>query len=301
MQVRDTSVSDKNHLFVFGLGYSARFLCRELAENGWTISGTCQSEEKRAELEAEGIQAYLFDRQRPLENFSDVLATVTHLLSSVPPDKDGDPVIDEHGDDLMHAAHLEWIGYLSTTGVYGDTGGRLVDESATLHPTSERSRRRVAAEAEWWALLEERGLPVHLFRLSGIYGPGYSTLDRVRDGTAKRVVRKGHVFSRIHVADIAQVLRASMTAPHPGAAYNLCDDEPAPPADLTTFACDLLGVEPPPEQDYDEVSKTMSKMALSFWQDNRRVDNTRIKEDLGVTLKYPNYREGLRAIFEGEG
>jgi len=300
MQERGAPVGNKNHLFVFGLGYSARFLCRALKAEGWRVSGTCQSADKKAELEAEGFEAYLFDRERPIENFSSLLASVTHVLSSVPPDKSGDPVIDEHGSDLDHAAHLEWVGYLSTTGVYGDTGGALVDETATLHPTSERSRRRVAAEAEWWALLEERGLPLHIFRLSGIYGPGYSTLDRVRDGTAKRIVRKGHVFSRIHVEDIAQVLRASMAKLHPGGIYNLCDDEPAAPADLTVFACDLLGVDPPEEQDYDEISKTMSKMALSFWQDRRQIDNSRIKDELGVTLKYPNYREGLRAIFEGK-
>jgi len=294
-------VGHKNHLFVFGLGYSARFLCRELAAEGWIISGTCQSEEKKAELEAEGFSAVLFDRGRPIAGFAKRLASITHILSSVPPDKTGDPVIDEHGADILGASHLSWIGYLSTTGVYGDTKGALVDESATLHPTSERSRKRVAAEAEWWALLEERGLPVHLFRLSGIYGPGYSTIDRVRAGTAKRIRRKNHAFSRIHVADIAQVLTASIAKPHPGAAYNLCDDEPAPPADLVTYVCDLMGVAPPEEQDYDEISKTMSKMALSFWQDNRTVDNSRIKQELGVDLKYPNYREGLKAILEGEG
>ncbi len=288
-------------LFCFGLGYSATVLARRLMVGGWSVAGTCQGEDRAAELAALGITAHPFDRDRPLDDFAAALAGTTHLLSSVPPDGDGDPVLDVHGADLAGLSGLRWAGYLSTTGVYGDAGGAPVDESAPLAPTSERGRRRVAAESVWLDLHRGLGLPVHVFRLAGIYGPGRSPLDRVRAGSAQRVVKPGHAFGRIHVDDIAAVLAASMARPAPGAIYNVCDDEPAPPAEVVEFACRLLGLKPPPEIPFDEAAAAMSPMALSFWRDNRRVDNGRLKSELGVTLAYPTYREGLRAVLDSGG
>ncbi len=288
-------------LFCFGLGYSATRLARRLLAQGWSVAGTCQGEEKRRDLAALGIEALVFDRERPLADAAGALAGATHFLSSVPPDGSGDPVLDTLRTAIVAYGGWRWAGYLSTTGVYGDTGGAMVDESSALAPTSERGRRRVAAEAAWLALHRDHGVPVHVFRLAGIYGPGRSPLDRVREGVAQRVIKPGHAFGRIHVDDIATVLMASMANPDPGAVYNVCDDEPAPPADVIAFACRLLGVPPPPPVAFEEAKKGMSPMALSFWRDNRRVDNGRLKRDLGVRLAHPTYREGLAAILAAEG
>jgi nucleoside-diphosphate-sugar epimerase len=286
-------MSTTPHLFCFGLGYSAGFLARRLLAKGWRVSGTCRGAEKQARLRAAGIAAHLFDRDQSLTDCAAALAGATHLLSSVPPDQAGDPVIDAHQAAIDEIAPgLAWIGYLSTTGVYGDRAGGWVDETSELAPTGERGRRRVAAERAWLALRQ----PAHLFRLAGIYGPGSSALDTVREGRAKRVVKPGQVFSRIHVEDIAQVLEASMARPRPGTAYNVCDDDPAPPAEVIAHACELLGRTPPPEVPIELAE--LSPMARSFYDDNKRVDNTRIKRELGVTLRYPSYRDGLKAILE---
>ena len=279
------------HLFCFGLGYSATFLARRLLPQGWRVSGTCRSAEKQAQLKKLGIATHLFDRDRPLADAHAALNGVTHLLSSVPPDAHGDPVIDLHRAEIDAVAPgLAWIGYLSTTGVYGDRAGGWVDETSALEPTGERGRRRLFAEQSWLGLKQ----PAHLFRLAGIYGPGSSALDSVRGGRARRVVKAWHVFSRIHVEDIAQVLEASMARPNPGAAYNVCDDDAAPPADVVTFACALLNVAPPPEVPFEQAD--LSPMARSFYDDNKRVSNARIKKELGVALRYPSYRDGLPAI-----
>lgn len=279
------------HLFCFGLGYTARRLADRLLSLGWRVSGTCRGAEKQAALAAAGISAHRFDRDQPLADIDRLLAGATHLLSSVPPDAMGDPVIDHHGADIDRAApHLVWTGYLSTTGVYGDRGGAWVDEASELAPSGERGLRRLRAERAWLA----RAQPAHLFRLAGIYGPGSSALDTVRAGRARRVVKPGQVFSRIHVDDIVAVLMASMAAPRSGAAYNVCDDDPAPPADVITHACELLGVAPPPEVPYDRAE--LSPMARSFYDDNKRCRNERIKRELGVHLAYPDYRRGLAAL-----
>jgi nucleoside-diphosphate-sugar epimerase len=196
---------------------------------------------------------------------------------------------------LSHLPNLRWAGYLSTTGVYGDCGGAWVDEDSPLAPNVERARRRVEAEQAWRAA----GLPLHIFRLAGIYGPGRSAIDSVRAGTARRIVKPGQVFSRIHVEDIAQSVLASLDHPRPGAVYNLCDDDPAPPQEVIAYACRLLGVAPPPEIPWQQALATLSPMALSFYADSKRVRNDRMKAELGVTLAYPSYREGLRAILAG--
>lgn len=289
------------HLFCFGYGFSARALAACVRPLGWRVSGTARSEAKCRLMRADGIEAFPFERGRPLDGPAATLAPVTHLLSSVPPDADGDAVLDAHEAAIAGAPNLCWIGYLSTTGVYGDTGGAVVDEAAPLHPTVERSVRRAAAERRWLGLFEQDGLPVHVFRLAGIYGAGRSTLDAVRRGEARRIVRPGHLFSRIHVDDIAAVLQASIARPNPGAVYNVCDDEPAEPARVVEHVCRLLGIEPPPPVSFKEAEPSMSAMARSFWQDNRRVDNGRIKRELGVRLAYPTYREGLAALLGGEG
>jgi nucleoside-diphosphate-sugar epimerase len=284
------------HLFCFGFGYSARALALRLMDEGWTISGTCRTEEKCALLASDGVRPFLFDRDQPLINTPAALDGVTDIVSSVPPDQSGDPVLDQYGELIAAAQGLRWIGYLSTTGVYGDTGGALVDETAPLRPTSERSLRRVEAERRWLDLFERHGQPVHVFRLAGIYGPGRSAIEQVRRGEMRRIDKPGHLFSRIHVDDIAAVLRASISRPNPGRIYNVCDDEPAAPSDVIGHACRLLGVEPAPPVPFDRAAAELSPMALSFWRDNRRVDNARIKRELGVALRYPDYRDGLAAI-----
>lgn len=283
-------------LFCFGLGYTAGFLARALMADGWRVRGTCRTAEAQAHLAAASIEAHLFDRAHPLENAATLLGEATHVLSSVPPDELGDPVLDLHGRDLAALDRAPWLGYLSTTGVYGNRDGAWVDETSALAPTGERGRRRVAAEEGWLDLHRRHGLSVHLFRLAGIYGPGRSALDSVRAGTARRVDKPGQVFSRIHVEDIVQALRASMARPDPGAIYNLCDDDPAPPSAVIEFACALLGVPPPPLIPLE--TAPLSEMARSFYADNKRVANCRMKDALGVRLRYPSYKDGLVALLK---
>ena len=289
-------------LFCFGLGYSAGRLAHLLMDEGWTVGGTCQSEVRGAELAEMGVRAYVFDGEAPLGDAAECLASATHLLSSVPPPRDGggdvgdsDPVLAQHGEAIRAATDIEWIGYLSSTGVYGDAGGDRVDETSPVNPSSERSRMRAQAEDEWLAL------GAHVFRLAGIYGPARSALDQAKAGRARRIEKQGHKFSRIHVDDIAGVVRASMARPAPGAIYNVCDDEAASPAVVNGFAYELLGLAPPPVIAFEDAVKTMSPMGLTFWQDNRLVDNRRIKDELEVRLTYPDYRAGLRAILAAGG
>jgi nucleoside-diphosphate-sugar epimerase len=288
------SMGKPGKLFCFGLGFSALHLARRLQQAGWTVEGTCRTAEQQQRLKAQGLVAHLFGRDKPLADPEAAIHDATHILNSIPPDAEVDPVYAEYGTEIAHLHRLRWFGYLSTTGVYGDRGGDWVDEDSDFKPSGERGRRRVVAEAEWVSLLPNCGLPVHIFRLAGIYGPGRSAIDSLRDGTAKRIVKPGQVFSRIHVDDIATVLMASMARPNPGAVYNVCDDNPAPPDEVIAYAAELLGVEPPPAVPYEKAE--MSEMARSFYADNKRVRNNRIKEELGVRLKYPNYRAGLQAI-----
>lgn len=285
-----------SHLFCFGLGYSALALARVLAVAGWTVAGTSRSAKTAAELRTQGFAVTVFDRDQPLP--ATALHGATHVLVSIPPDAEGDPVLDRHGGDIAALPGVAWLGYLSTTGVYGDRGGGWVDEGSALSPTGERGRRRVMAEEGWRALWRERGVPVHLFRLAAIYGPGRSPFAALRAGVAKRIDKPGQVFSRIHVEDLARVLAASIAQPRPGAVYNVCDDEAAPPEAVVAYAAKLLGIAAPPLVPFDEAA--LSPMARSFYDDNKRVRNALIKSELGVILRYPDYRAGLTAILAAE-
>jgi nucleoside-diphosphate-sugar epimerase len=288
----------KKRLFCFGLGYTALALARRVRAEGFEVAGTCREAETALGLRVQGIQAWVFDTGRPLEDPARILNGSTHILSSVPPDAEGDPVLRAHGADIAELGGLAWVGYLSTTGVYGDRKGGYVDETSELQPTGERGRRRVAAEALWLDLWWDDGLPVHIFRLAGIYGPGRSAIDQVLSGHARRIVKPGQVFSRVHVDDIVATLVASMNRPLPGTVYNVCDDEPAPPQDVIAYACELLGREPPPLVPFEKAG--LSEMGRSFFEENKKVRNDRIKRELGVRLRYPSYREGLRALVAQE-
>ncbi len=274
-------------LFCFGLGFSSQALARRLLPQGFAIAGTCRTFEKAQRLSEQGITAHVFSPDHPLD--AEVLTGTTHLLLSIPPDEQGDPVARLFGAALQNLS-LDWAGYLSTTGVYGDRGGEQVGEASPLTPTTQRGARRLLAEQQWSAL----NLPLHIFRLAGIYGPGRNPLVSLRQGKARRIIKPGQIFSRIHVEDIATVLAASIAKPNPGAAYNVCDNEPAPPQDVITYAAQLLGMTPPPEIAFEDAD--LSPMAKSFYADSKRVSNQRLREELGVTLTYPTYREGLRAL-----
>ena len=286
------------HLFCFGMGYSALHLARHLSARGWTVSGTSQSEQSCQIIRRKGFDCTRFDDDHPLD--PSVLDAATHILVSIPPGENGDRVWRAHCDDLAaRAGQIEWLGYLSTTGVYGDRQGGWCDETSPLSPSTRRGEKRVAAEGQWMELYARAGLAVHIFRLAGIYGPGSSQLEKVAAGTARRRVKPGQVFSRIHVEDLAGALMASISKPQAGRVYNLCDDEAVPPQDVVAYAASLLGVEPPPEIPFDP--ETMTPMGLSFFAESKRVSNRRMKDELGYELKYPTYREGLKALLPGIG
>jgi nucleoside-diphosphate-sugar epimerase len=273
-------------LLSIGHGYSARALARRLLPEGWRIIGTTRSNEKAAFLKADGVEPMIWPGN------SLPLAEVSHVLTSVSPDASDDPVLAEARAPLAVATHLEWVGYLSTTGVYGDHGGEWVDETTPLTPTNSRGKARVLAEAEW----QELGLPLHIFRLAGIYGPGRGPFAKVRNGTARRIIKPGQVFSRIHVDDIAQVLQASIRQPNPGSIYNVCDDDPAPPEDVIAYAASLLKLPVPAAVAFEDAD--LSPMARSFYAESKRVRNDRIKNELGVKLFHPDYRAGLAALVD---
>jgi nucleoside-diphosphate-sugar epimerase len=280
-------------LLCFGHGYVATALAEVLAGCGFAIAGTRRSASGVAALAARGHDGHRFDGTQPVA--AETLDGVTHMLLSIPPDDQGDPVLRHHRAALAaRADQLHWVGYLSTTGVYGDRAGGWVDETSALQPVAARGRRRVEAEAAWLAIGQEAGLPVHIFRLAGIYGPGRSQLEAIRDGTARRIVKPGQVFSRIHVDDIVGILRASMARPRPGAIYNVCDDEAAPPQEVVAYAARLLGRDPPPEIPFEAASLT--PMAQSFFAESKRVSNRLVKDELGYRFRYPTYREGLRSL-----
>lgn len=279
-------------LFCFGFGFSAEALANRLKPKGWRTAGTARVPDKVNALTARGVEAFAF----PLADPPEALRGTTHVLVSTPPGENGDPAFRYASDLARLTPRPAWLGYLSTTGVYGDHAGGWVDETTPEAPATERGRRRLAAEQAWGSWGRAANVPVAIFRLAGIYGPGRNQLDSVRDGTARRIVRENQVFSRIHVEDIAQVLEASIAKPHAGAVYNVCDDEPAPPHEVIEYAANLLGVATPKLERFEDAAPTMSEMAQSFYTESKRVRNNRIKQDLGVKLLYPTYREGLKAL-----
>jgi len=278
-------------LFIFGFGFCGRELANRQRALGWRVEGTVRPGHER-----DGCRG--FDRTHPLPRSA--LDGVTHVLASIPPDDQGGDG-DSGGDPALAWLKrfgpwpdLTWAGYLSTTGVYGDHQGGWVTEQTELKAGAGRSARRIEAERAWL----QSGLPVHVFRLAGIYGSGRSALEQVESGKAHRVIKPGQTFGRIHVADVAQVVAASMANPNPGAIYNVADDEPAAPAEVIGYACEILGVPAPPELTWEQAQQRLSPMALSFYADNKKVDNGRIKRELGVILSYPNFRMGLDALLQ---
>jgi nucleoside-diphosphate-sugar epimerase len=280
-------------LLAVGLGYSAAAIAARL--DGWRIIGTARSGSGLAEIASKGHEAVSFDGSAPSPALRSVIGEATHLLVSAPPEADGDPLLRRHADDLRRAPNLVWIGYLSTVGVYGDHQGAWVDETTPPSPISLRSRWRWEAEQAWQAFAAETGRVSQIYRLAGIYGPGRNSLERLRAGQERRIEKPGQVFNRTHVADIAVIVEAGIRAAGRATGiFNVADDEPALPQDVIAYAAELLGLEPPPLIAWDQAD--LSPMAKSFYAENKRVRNERIKRDLGVTLIYPTYREGLRAL-----
>lgn len=275
-------------LFVFGLGYVGQHLGRDLIAKGWRVGGTTRTVVHCERLKSQGFEAMVWDETIPFP--PQALEGVTHILVTIPPDEKGDLVL-RHLDFANISP--KWIGYLSATSVYGNHQGAWVTEKSSLKPTSARGRQRQLAETQWLEkITQDPTFPIHLFRLSGIYGPGRSVLDTIRSGAAQRLDKPGHVFSRIHIDDIVSVLKASMLAPQPGEIYNLGDDEPASTSDVIAYGCDLLGVDAPPLVPFEQGK--ISEALREFYADNKRVANDKIKGALKVSLAYPTYREGLK-------
>lgn len=285
------------HLFCFGCGYSARRLAARVLAAGGRVSGTSRSADGAAALEAAGITPYRFDGERALPGAT--FDGVTDLLCSIPPGEGGDDgVLSLHGDTLAALPDLRWAALLSTTGVYGDTGGAWIDEDAPLNPMNERTARRVDAERTWLDWGAAHDVAVQVFRLPGIYGPGRSPFARLRAGQALRIHKPGQVFNRIHVDDIADALLLGMRQPEKGPVFHLADDEPAPADEVLAYAAELLGMEPPPAVPIEAAG--LSPMAQSFYDECKRISNARVKRELGFTPRYPSYREGLAACLEEE-
>lgn len=275
-------MASSKKLFCFGFGYCAKALSALLAaDGGWTIAASARTPEKCDVLRAAGIDAQLSDSPPDLSG-------VTHILLSAPPDAAGDPVFREHADVIARASSAVWVGYLSATSVYGDHNGAWINEETAVTPRSPRGQQRLMAERQWQSL----DVPLHVFRLSGIYGPQRSAIDDLRAGTARRIDKPGHFFNRMHVTDIARTLMASMQAPQADDIYNLADDLPAPAADVVAEAARLLDMTPPPLEPFD--AATLTPMRQSFYAENKRIRNDWLKQRLGLSLLYPTYREGLQ-------
>jgi nucleoside-diphosphate-sugar epimerase len=287
-------------LICFGFGYSAEHFVAAYGAKFDRIIGTVRGSERAAILnayDAGRLQALVFDGMRPTPELNSAIAEADYVLVSVPPGENGDPVLAACGDALSRAKNLHEIVYLSTIGVYGDRGGQWVDEDTQPAPDSGRGSARLAAERDWQSLGQRSGAGVAVLRLAGIYGPGQNALVQIGRGKARRVLKPGQIFNRIHAADIAQAIDAAFTR-HASGIFNVADDAPSPPGDPIVFAAQLLGVAPPPEIPFAQAAPAMSPMALSFWQECRRVRNDKLKRELGVVLRYPTYREGLSALFE---
>ncbi|MFN3129740.1 SDR family oxidoreductase [Roseibium sp.] len=284
-------------LFVFGVGYSSKAIIEEVRDRFDWIGGTTRSAEKASALRENGIEPFIFDGETPGDGIAAALATATHVLVSIAPSEAGDPVLNQHGADIA-AASPKWVGYLSTVGVYGNHDGAWVDETTVCKPVSKRSVQRFAAEEAWLSFAEQTSVPVQIFRLSGIYGPGRNTFENFKKGRARRLIKPGQVFNRIHVADIAGAVSIAMQSPKTRV-FNVTDDQPAPPQDVVTYAAELLGVTPPPEVAFETADLT--PMARSFYGENKRVSNQRVKDELGYTFRYPDYRIALNTLVQNYG
>jgi nucleoside-diphosphate-sugar epimerase len=282
------------NLFCFGLGYSAETLVHLHGSRFASISGTVRTLDKANRLRAAGINAIVYAGGSGGPLVRAALESADALLVSAAPDEAGDPMLRQLRSELMDAENLRTAVYLSTVGVYGDHGGAWIDESASLKPTSERAKRRVAAEQAWTAFGEEHGVTVQLHRLAGIYGPGRNQIEDLRNGTARRIVKPGQVFNRIHVEDIAGAAMAGFLKPDIAGAFNICDNEPCPPQDVVAYGADLLGIPPPPETPFE--TAVLSEMARSFYSESKRCSNRRLRDVLGYAMRYPTYREGLKSL-----
>ena len=285
---------DIANLLCVGLGYAATALARRLATAGTGIAGTARDDKGATEIAEKGWRGHVFDGGTVSAPVADAVAEATHILLSAPPTQGGDPALSTLGPHIARSGRLEWIGYLSTVGVYGDHGGQWVDETTPCRDPGAQGQLRLDAECAWSAFGAEHGKRVEIFRLPGIYGPGRSQVDQLLAGTARRIHKPGQVFNRIHVEDIAAALEAAMTTPSSHTVFNIVDDEPAPADEVVAYAAELLGMSPPPLVRFEDAS--VSPSAARFYTQSKRCSNRRMKEVLGVRLTYPTYREGLAAI-----
>jgi nucleoside-diphosphate-sugar epimerase len=282
------------NLFIFGLGYSAMTLVRDHGAEFVTISGTVRTLDKAKRLRAEGVNAIVYAGGAAGHYVEAALKAADALIVSAAPDEAGDPMLRQLHPALDAAENLRHVIYWSTVGVYGDHGGAWIDESAALNAVSERGKRRIEAESAWTAHGAARGIPVQLHRLAGIYGPGRSALDDLREGTARRIIKEGQVFNRIHVEDIAGAAMAGLRNPEISGAFNICDDEPCPPQDVVAHGAKLLKLPVPLETPFADAK--LSEMGRSFYAESKRCSNRKLRETLGYALHYPTYREGLAAL-----
>lgn len=282
---------ENRHLFCFGLGYVALTLAKSLLGEGWRVSGTCRNAKKCEELQSLGITAYIFDDGLPLL-YTEFLNDVTHILHSIPPHDNGDNVFDYHGGVIDKLSNLQWLGYLSTTGVYGNKDGDFVDEDSEVNPVNQRGINRVRTEKDWLNKIPQ----AHVFRLSGIYGLKRNIFNELVEGRAKRIDKANQFFSRIHVSDIVNILQASINKPNGGSIYNCADDLPCSQSEVVEYAANLMGIKPPPLVPF--LQANLSPMARSFYQSSRKVKNDKIKNELDVKLQFPNYMLGLSDIYK---
>lgn len=281
-------------LFCFGLGFSSLALAERLLPKGWHVSGTYRDSDRKDTAPLKN--SYLFDGTHPTPEISEAISCATHLLITIPPQPSFDVVLKNFSEEIAKASHLQWIGYISSTGVYGDAQGEWVDETSPLRGSTDLNRRRIEVESAWLKMGKDHGLPVMIFRCVGIYGQNRNLLVSVKKGRARRIEKPGLVFSRIHAEDLAQTLEASIKKTMSGEVYNVSDDCPCPPAEAVEYACGLLGVEPPPLVPYEKAD--LSPTARGFYNTNKRISNKKIKEELGVKLRYPDYRSGLDALLK---
>ena len=286
----------KGNLFCFGLGFTAKTLARSLISKNWLVSGTSRNPNLNDTLKKNGVSVYLYDGNQVVPEISDAIQSATHILISIPPQSSGDIVLQQFGADFLNWDHLKWIGYISSTGVYGDAKGEWVDETSPLKPVTTHGSQRLVIESSWLKMHKKYDLPVVVFRCAGIYGSGRNLLLTIKQGRARKIKKPGHVFSRIHVEDLAQTLEASMQSPQPGEIYNVSDDCPSCPSETLDYACGLLNIEPPAPVLYENAELT--DMARSFYQANKRVSNKKIKKELHIKLQYPDFRVGLSALIQ---